>query len=270
MVGGGAASGRMAGMNRLDGKIALVTGVAGGIGRAAAVLFAQAGARVVGCDMNAAGAAETERLVSEAGGTITVMAPVDLASSEGATAWVNEAAEIYGGVDVLYNNAGTHRMSAFADVTAEDWQFTMRYDLDITFYVTSATWPHMVARGGGSIINMSSMSAIRGAAFHQMAAHGAAKGGVLSLTMHFAAAGGAHRIRANAILPGLIRTPATEADGIYDTPDSPGFQMGAANPLGRTGQPEDVAKLALFLASDDSFYVNGTGIPIDGGQSVVV
>ena len=71
-------------------------------------------------------------------------------------------------------------------------------------------------------------------------------------------------------MPGLIRTPATEADGMYDTPDSPGFLMGAANPLGRTGTPEDVAKLAVFLASDDSFYVNATGIPIDGGQSVIV
>ena len=86
----------------------------------------------------------------------------------------------------------------------------------------------------------------------------------------FAATGGPHRIRANAIMPGLIRTPATEADGLYDTPDSPGFLMGAANPLGRTGTPEDVAKLAVFLASDDSFYVNATGIPIDGGQSVIV
>lgn len=257
-------------MNRLDGKVALVTGIAGGIGRAGAVLFAQAGAKVVGCDMNADGAAETARLAREAGGEITVMGPVDLATAEGAAAWVADAAAAYGRIDVLFNNAGTHRMSAFAEVTADDWRYTITHDLDIVFYVTSAAWPHLVAAGGGSIVNMASMSAIRGAAFHQQAAHGAGKGGVLSATYHFAAAGGPHRIRANAILPGLIRTPATEADGIYDTPDSPGFVMGAANPLGRTGLPGDVAKLALFLASDDSFYVNAVGIPIDGGQSVIV
>ena len=254
-------------MGRLDGKIALVTGVAGGIGRAAALLFAAEGAKVVGCDMNAAGAAETASL---SGGAVTVMAPVNLATEQAAKAWVDEAAAVHGGIDVLYNNAGHHRMSAFAEVSADDWHYTIRHDLDIVFYVTSAAWPHLIARGGGSIINMASMSAIRGAAFHQQAAHGAAKGGVLSVTYHFAAAGGPHRIRANAIMPGLIRTPATEADGMYDTPDSPGFMMGAANPLGRTGMPEDVAKLALFLASDDSFYVNATGIPIDGGQSVIV
>jgi NAD(P)-dependent dehydrogenase (short-subunit alcohol dehydrogenase family) len=128
-------------------------------------------------------------------------------------------------------------------------------------------WPHLVARGGGSIINIASIAAIRGAAFFQQAAHGAAKGGVLSLTYHLAAAGGPHRIRANAILPGLIRTPSTEM--LFATPDSPGSKLGEANPLGRVGEADDVAKVAVFLASDDAWYINAAAIPVDGGQSVI-
>lgn len=256
--------------SRLSGKIALITGVAGGIGRAAALLFASEGAQVVGCDLKGAETHETAALARADGGEITVMTGVDLGDEAAARAWVNDAAQVYGGIDIVYNNAGAFRIGPIDQMNGDDWRFTMKMEVDSAFYVTSAAWPHLVARGGGSIINMASMAAIRGAKFVPMVAHGAGKGALLSATYHFAAAGSGLGIRANAILPGLIRTPGTEADGVYDNPDSPGFVMGAANPTGRTGEPMDIAKVALFLASDDSFYVNATSIVVDGGQNVIV
>jgi meso-butanediol dehydrogenase/(S,S)-butanediol dehydrogenase/diacetyl reductase len=255
-------------MGRLEGKIALITGTAAGTGRAAARLFAAEGARVVGCDLDEAGARETVRLVREAGGTMTSSAPVDLADGDAARTWVDAAAAGAGGIDVLYNNASSPRVGRFAEVTLADWRHTIRNELDLLYTVTSAAWPHLVARGGGSIINTASIAAIRGAAFQEQAAHGAAKGGVLSLTYHLAASGAPHRIRANAILPGLTRTPSTEF--LFLGPDAPGTRMGEANPLGRAGEPDDVAKVAVFLASDESWYVNAAAIPVDGGQSVIV
>jgi len=253
---------------RLDGKVALITGTAVGQGRAAAVLFAREGARVVGCDLNEREAVETVRLAQEAGGEMVSMAPVDISTEAGAREWVEAAVAAFGGVDVLYNNASAPRVGPFAELTPEDWHFTIRNELDLVYTVTAATWPHLIARGGGTIINTSSVSAIRGAVFQEQAAHGAAKGGVLSFTYHLAAAGAPHRIRANAILPGLIRTPSTEF--LFRGPDAPGERMARANPLGRVGHPDDVAKLALFLASDDAWYINAAAIPVDGGQSVVV
>ena len=158
-------------------------------------------------------------------------------------------------------------MGPFVELTLDDWHYTLRNELDLVFYASKAVWQHLIDRGGGVIINTSSISAIRGAAFFQQAAHGAAKGGVLSLTNHLAAAGAPYRIRANAILPGMTRTPSTEF--LFATPDSPGSKLASAHPLGRTGLAEDVAKLALFLASDDAWYINCAAIPIDGGQATI-
>ena len=254
-------------MSRLAGKVALITGTGVGMGRAAALRFAAEGATVVGCDLNAHTSVETVRLVVDAGGAMTATAPVDLSSYEATEDWVNAAAEAHGGIDVLYNNASLPVVGPWDDLTVDDWHAGIRNELDLVFYACKAAWPHLVARGGGSIINIASIASIRGAAFFQQAAHGAAKGGVLSFTYHLAAAGGPHRIRANAILPGMIRTPSTEF--LFATPDSPGSMLGAANPLGRVGEQDDVVKLAAFLASDDAWYINATAIPVDGGQSVI-
>lgn len=254
-------------MGRLDGKIALITGTARGMGRAAALLFAAEGARVVGCDVLADEAEETVALVTDAGGRMVSMAPVDLSVEDGARGWVEEAVAAYGGVDVLYNNASSPRVGPYDELTADDWHYTIRNELDIVHFVSKAAWPHLIARGGGCIINTASIAAVRGAAFFQQAAHGAAKGGVLAYTYHLAAAGGPHRIRANAILPGMIRTPSTEF--LFHGPDAPSAKLAESNPLGRTGYPEDVAKLAVFLASDDAWYVNAAAIPVDGGQATI-
>ncbi len=255
-------------MGRLDGKVALITGTGSGMGRAAADLFAREGATVVGCDINAEGDAATVASVVAAGGTMVSQAPVDLSTVEGAASWIEFAIAQTRGVDILYNNASATRIGPFEEVSLEDWQFVLRNELDIIFTVTRAAWPHLIARGGGVIINTASVSAYRGATFAPQAAHGAAKGGVLAITRHLAASGAPHGIRANSISPGLIITGHTRP--FLEQPGHPMNEMARSHPLGRLGEPEDVARVALFLASDDAAYLNAIDIVVDGGQSVIV
>ena len=257
-----------AGRGRLAGKVALITGTGGGMGRAAAILFAQEGARVVGCDINPAESAETVELARKTGGEMTAMAPVDLGDPDAAADWVNQAAAAHGGIDVLYNNASAIRMAPIDELSVADWQFTLRNELDTVFYVTRAAWPHLVARGGGSIINVGSIAAMRGVEFVEQNAHSAAKAGCTALTLQFVAEGGKHGIRANTISPGLIHTPATDPV-ITDPPEF--FQRMVLDriPLGRVGQPDDVARLALFLASDESEWISGAHIVVDGGLTAL-
>jgi meso-butanediol dehydrogenase / (S,S)-butanediol dehydrogenase / diacetyl reductase len=255
-------------MGKLDGKVALISGTGSGIGQAAAVEFAAQGALVSGCDVNQRNAEETVRLVQEAGGTMMSLAPVDLATAEGARRWVQATVAELGGIDILYNNASAMRNTPFGEMPDEDWYFTIDNELHVVYHPTRAAWPHLVARGGGVILNMASISASFGAMFVEQAPHGAAKGAVLALTKHLCGAGGRHGIRVNAISPGLIRTPATAS--FVDDPDGPIPGLLAQRfPLGRFGHPEDVAKLAAFLASDDARYINGAEIVIDGGVTAM-
>ena len=157
-------------MGRLDGKVALITGTAGGQGAAAARLFAAEGATVVGCDLDAERARAVADEIAAGGGAMSVDAPVDLAEPDAAAAWVGRAVANAGGIDVLYNNASAPRVGPFEEMTWEDWRFTQRNELDLIFTVTSAAWPHLVARGGGVIINTASVSAYRGATFIEQAA----------------------------------------------------------------------------------------------------
>ena len=254
-------------MGRLPGKIALVTGTAGGIGRATALTLAREGARVVGCDLNPEGSADTVRLARDAGGEMTAMAPVDLSSEAGAGAWAAAAVAVYGGVDILVNNASAIRFGPISSLSFEDWSFTIRNELDTVFLVTRAVWPHLVAQGGGSIVNIASISATRGAFFMPQNAHGAAKGGVLSLTYQLVTEGGPHGIRVNAVSPAMTATPQTAP--LLADPESPFTGELARIPLGRVGQPQDVANAVLFLASDESSHVSGANIPVDGGSSAI-
>ncbi len=254
-------------MGRLAGKVALITGTAGGQGAAAARLFTAEGAAVVGCDLDEARARVVAEEIASTGGSISVDAPVDLADPEAAAAWVDGAAARLGGIDILYNNASAPRVGPFEEMTWEDWRFTQRNELDLIFAVTRAAWPHLIARGGGVIINTASVSAHRGATFIEQAAHGAAKGGVLAITRHLAASGARHGIRANSISPGLIITPQIEP--FLEEPGHPVHEMLRTHPLGRLGEPADVARVALFLASDDASYLNAVDIVVDGGQSLI-
>ena len=211
---------------------------------------------MVGCDLRET---ELEGIESKA--------PVDLADPAAAADWIEWGVGVAGGIDVLYNNASAPRVGPWEEVSYDDWRFTIRNELDLIYTVTKAAWPHLV-KSRGLIVNTASVSAWRGATFTEQAAHGAAKGGVLAITRHLAASGAKHGIRANSISPGLIATPQIQP--FLDDPQHPMHDMARSHPLGRLGRPDDVAGVALFLASDDAAYLNGIDIVVDGGQSVIV
>ncbi len=253
---------------RLDGKIALITGVGGGIGAIAARRFAAEGARVVGCDLDKDAAAATEDLVRSEGGEITVTGGVDLGDADAAREWVDAAVATYGGIDVLYDNASTQRFAPIEELSVADWDFTMRNELDLVFYTVKAAWPHLKAHGGGSIVNVGSIAATRGVEFMAQNAHSTAKGGVLALTLQLVVEGGPHGIRANVISPGLIETPNT-APMLADPPERMRRVVLDRIPLGRHGRPDDVVNAAVFLASDESAWISGAHLVVDGGGSVL-
>ncbi len=255
-------------MGRLDGKVVLISGTAGGIGRAAAELFAREGAVVVGCDLNAEGAAETVERVRSAGGTMTSAAPVDVGDEEAVRAWIDGAAAEHGGLDVLYNNAGLTSFAPLEQVTYEDWSFTIRNELDVVFLSCKHAWPHLRARGGGSVVNVGSTAGLTGSLTLDRTAHTASKGAVIALTRQLAAEGARHGIRVNSVSPGMTVTPQTQH--LFDDPGHPISRIADHIPLGRPGRPEDVAQCALFLASDESAYVTGANLVVDGGWSTVL
>lgn len=254
-------------MGRLNGKVALITGTGGEQGRAAALLFAKEGARVVGCDVNKDAASQTLTMVCDAGGEMVSMAPVDLSIESDAARWVEKGAAAFGGIDVLYNNASAPRFGLLDSMPVEDWHFTMRNELDIVYFVTRAAWPHLVARGGGSIISTASIAALRGCAAPQ-SAHGAAKAAVTSLMTSLVIEGALHKIRTNTISPGPIEHPLTQS-ALAD-PNHPMSKLVAKIPMGRMGRPQEVAYLALFLASDESSFITGANVVIDGGLTTWV
>jgi meso-butanediol dehydrogenase/(S,S)-butanediol dehydrogenase/diacetyl reductase len=253
---------------RLEGKVALITGVGGGIGAVAAQRFAAEGARVVGCDLDAEEARRTAESVSASGGEIAVMGDVDLGDAAQAKAWVDEAVVTYDGIDVLYNNASTQRFGSIEELSTDDWDFTMRNELDLVYYTVRAAWPHLKAYGGGSIINVGSIAALRGVEFMPQNAHSAAKGGVVALTLQLVVEGGPLGIRANVISPGLVETPNT-APMLADPSERLRRVVLDRIPLGRHGRPEDIVNAAVFLASNESSWMSGANLVIDGGGSAL-
>jgi meso-butanediol dehydrogenase/(S,S)-butanediol dehydrogenase/diacetyl reductase len=251
----------------LEGKVAFISGTAVGMGRTAAAVFAAQGAQVFGCDIDVGQQAQTERLVRDAGGEIDSLAPVDLSAAEGAERWIAAGMQRYGRIDILYNNASRLRLGAFGEQSFADWEFTIDNELHLPYHCTRAAWPHLIAGGGGVIVNVGSVAAIRGAMFAPMSAHGAAKAGVISFTRHLAAAGADHGIRAVAISPGMTRTPATQPH--FDDPSDPISGLRTITPSRRAAEPEDIVNVAAFMASDDAAYVNGANIVVDGGVSAM-
>lgn len=255
-------------MSRLSGKIVLITGTASGQGRAAALLFAAEGAVVVGTDLDSDGAADTVEMVRAAGGVMDSTHPLDLGDEENVRTWVDDAAERHGGVDVVYNNAAATRFSPIAETSYEDWTFTLRNELDIVFLVTKHAWPHLIARGGGNVLLVGSTAGITGSTTNTRIAHTAGKGGVVAMTKQLAGEGARHGIRANCVSPGMIATPASTTTLLSD--DHPMRTISRAIPLGRIGTPDDVARCALFLVSDEAAYVTGANLVVDGGWSAVL
>lgn len=248
-------------MQALKGKVALITGTAGGQGQAAAHLFAAEGAQVIGCDI-AGDHKNTIKLIEACGGSFTASDAIDLGDPDAARAWVEAAAKSAGRIDIVYNNASAAKFAPFHKMSVADWRFTMRNELDLVFYVTRFAWPFLQQRGG-VVINIASISGLAGSA-SGAAAHATTKGGVIALTRQLAAEGAPDGIRVLAISPGVVETPGT-APMLTD----PSFRdrMLAGNMIKRFGTPEEVARLALYLVGSDAEFITATNLVIDGGRS---
>jgi NAD(P)-dependent dehydrogenase (short-subunit alcohol dehydrogenase family) len=243
--------------DRLAGRVAIITGAGSGIGRATALRFAAEGAQVVVNDIDGDAAADTVDAVAERGGT-AVAHVCDVGVSANVDALVATAVERFGRLDVMHNNAGYGRPGRVADVDDHTFDEMLRVNLSGTMYGMRAALRVMIPQASGSIINTASNAGF-GAATDR-ASYGAAKAAVINLTKSAAVENGGHGIRVNAICPGPIETPAFRRF-------APDLAYYAAQiPLGRLGRAEDVAALALFLATDESAYISGVAIPIDGAM----
>lgn len=250
---------------RLEGKVALITGTAGGQGRAAAVLFAKEGAKVVGCDIKVDEAAETVEMVTSAGGQMVSRAPVDLADGQQVADWIAFGVEEFGGFDILYNNASAPKFNHISQMSWEEWSFTIRNELDLIYWACHHAWPHLVSRGGGAVVNTASTAGLIGFPTLGDFAHAATKGGVIALTRQLASEGASFGIRANSISPGFVESPAT-IPMMQDPEFAAGMQaILDAHMIKRPGKPEDIAYAALYLASDEASWVTGANFVIDGG-----
>lgn len=252
-------------MNRLEGKVAIITGIGSGMGRAAALLFAAEGARVVGCDIDGATCSSTLDAIRATGGSAVAIADCDPSNPADAQRLVDYAVATHGAVDVVYNNAAAVRFAWIEEMSIEDWQATMRGELDIVFNLTKAAWPHLKSRGGGSVINCGSVSGKMAYEVLPALAHAAGKGGVIAMTRQLAMEGGRHGIRVNSISPGLVRTSATAP--LIDNAEWFAPMRRKLMLDGRVGQPEDVAYCALYLASNEAAWVTGADFAIDGGTT---
>jgi NAD(P)-dependent dehydrogenase (short-subunit alcohol dehydrogenase family) len=250
--------------DRLKNKVCIITGTGSGMGRAAARFFAAEGAKVVGCDVNAASAQSTLDEVKLAGGAMISMHPCDMTMRANVDQLMKLAADTYGGIDVLYNNGSMAYFAWLADLTYEAWSKTLREELDLVFHACQAVMPYMIKRGGGSIINVGSVSAHIAYKVLPAVAHMAAKGGVVAMSKQIAMEGGKDKIRCNTISPGLVETGQTRA--FINTPEWFAPMLDKLM-LGRVGQPEDIAPLAVYLASDESSWVTAADFSVDGGTT---
>lgn len=248
---------------RLRGKVAIVTGIGSGIGQEIALMFARQGATVMGCDIDGAAASATMTQAQAEGLNLSALYPLDLSDPEAVERLVSETVALHGGIDILVNAAAFCVFAWIQEMAYADWRRTLTGELDLVFLACKAAWPHMVKRGGGSIINFASVNAYMGLDGSAALAHCAGKGGVLAMTRQLAMEGGPHGIRANSISPGFIVTGATR----HHLEVVPGLleKVLTKKMIKRVGQPEDVAHLASFLASDEATWITASDYAVDGG-----
>jgi NAD(P)-dependent dehydrogenase (short-subunit alcohol dehydrogenase family) len=247
---------------RLQSKVALITGAASGIGRETSLLFANEGAKIVAADVNNVGGEETVELVRAAGGD-AVFAHADVSRSSDCEGMVRTAESSFGKLDVLFNNAGImHGSDDDAVNTEEDiWDLTLAINLKGVFLGCKHGIPALRRAGGGSIINTASFVALMGAATPQLA-YTASKGGVLAMTRELAVIHARENIRVNALCPGPLRTELLMS--FLDTEEKKQRRL-VHIPMGRFGEAKEMARAALYLASEDSSFMTGSSFTVDGG-----
>jgi NAD(P)-dependent dehydrogenase (short-subunit alcohol dehydrogenase family) len=251
---------------RLAGKVSIITGAGGGMGRVAALRFAAEGSKVVVADSNEAAARETAAQIAAAGGEAAALG-VDVSREPDAKAMAELAMDRFGRIDVLYNNAGIMPEAdhSVVDTPVEAWDQVMAVNVRGVYLACKHTIPRMIERGSGSIINVSSFVALLGCSVPQDA-YTASKGAVLALTRSLAVQFAPRGIRTNAILPGPVETPLL-MDWLLKDEQAKKIRL-ARNPTGRFGKADEVVSLAVYLASDESAWTNGASLVIDGGISV--
>lgn len=257
---------------RLKDKVALVFGAGSvgpgwGNGKATATLFAREGAKVIAVDVNPAAAEETRSIIAGEGGVCEPMSG-DVTRSEDVKRIVEECVAKFGRIDVLHNNVGTTKMGGPVELDEADWQTVIDVNLKSIFLTCKHVLPVMLNQGGGAIVNISSLAAIRYVGYPYVSYY-AAKAGVNQFTVGLALQYAAKGIRVNAIMPGLMNTPLIhqQISGQYASAEEMIKARDAACPMGRMGTGWDIAKAALFLASDDAAYITGVCMPVDGGVS---
>ena len=264
---------------KLSGKVAIVTGGNSGIGEATSHLFAREGAKVILMARREKEGNRVQEKIRRDGGQATFIA-CDVSVAESVEKAVQKASDTYGPIHILFNNAGGGGEGNFPDSTTEEWNRVINLNLNSTFYVSRAVWPHIISAGGGAVVNMSSLAAQRGFSPSMYDEFGvtapsyyAAKAGVDALTRYMAGIGGKHNIRINAVRPGQILTPGATRE----SSDKPGkrqhvfkemFDLVQITP--GPGYPEDVANLVLFLVSDQSRFITGEIINVDGGVAAKI
>src|SRR3984957_12864515 len=250
---------------RLSEKVCVVTGTGGSMGRATALTFAREGALVVGCDVTVEPAEETVGLVRAAGGEMVSLQPCRLSDPAECAKLVELAVGEYSRIDVLFNLAGRSHFGWLEDVTDEDWDAARRDEVDLVLYLTRAAWPHLKS-SRGVVVNMASLNGQLSFKLLPSLAHTTNKAAITGMTRQLALEGSEHGIRVNSISPGLIESGAAREQ----LSDAAGWarQMLDRTLLGRLGQPEEVANVALFLSCDDSSYITGIDVIVDGGMKV--